>query len=385
MNAITQATPAVKMHETLAHDTLDCDTMNTDRMWDAVVARDASADGRFVYAVTSTGIYCRPSCSSRRPRRENVQFFDLPQAARQAGFRACKRCHPDTQVFADPQVERVRLACRFIEQWLDDGEEGIPTLERMASEVGGSLHHLQRTFKRLLGVSPAEYADARRLVRLREGLKAGNGVTGAIYDAGYGAASRVYEKAAGKLGMTPATYARGGKGAEVAYTIVDTPLDRLLVAATRSGVCFLSLGDDDAQLVDALRRELPFAEIRRDDEVLSDWVAIVVDYLEGRSPHPELPLDVQGTAFQRRVWQELMKIPAGVTASYSELAERVTGDAGARRAIARSCATNPVPLVIPCHRVLRSDGNLGGYRWGLDRKRALLAGEHAQTSHGEAD
>jgi len=361
-------------------DAMTSSTLTDDDMWQAVLTRDPSADGRFLYAVVSTGIYCRPSCSSRRPKRENVRFFDLPQAAEQAGFRACRRCHPQDQAFADPQIERVRLTCQFIERWLDDGEDGLPTLPRMAAEVGGSPHHLQRTFKRLLGVSPAEYADARRLVRLREGLRAGAGVSDAIYGAGYGAASRVYEKAAGKLGMTPATYARGGKGADVAYTIVDTPLDRMLVAATPTGVCFLSLADSDDDLLAALRAELPEASIRRDDAVLADWVAIVVDYLEGRSPHPELPLDVQGTAFQRRVWQELMKIPSGATVSYSELAERVTGDAAARRAIARSCATNPVPLVIPCHRVLRSDGNMGGYRWGLGRKRALVAAERGGSA-----
>lgn len=354
--------------------------MQTEDMWKAVVGRDRSADGRFIYAVTSTGIYCRPSCSSRQPRRENVRFFELPEAAEQAGFRACMRCHPDGQAFADPRIERVRQTCRFIEQWLDDGEEGLPTLEDMAAKVGGSPHHLQRTFKRLLGVSPAEYADARRLVRLRASLKAGGGVSGAIYEAGYGAPSRVYEKAAAKLGMTPATYARGGKGAEVTHALASTPLGRLLVAATPSGVCFLSLGDDDAGLMAELQRELPLAVIRRDDDVLADWVTVVVDYLEGRAPHPKLPLDVQGTAFQRRVWQELMKIPAGVTTTYSELAERLTGDAAARRAVARSCATNPVSLVIPCHRVLRADGKLGGYRWGLDRKQALLLAERSRAS-----
>lgn len=348
--------------------------MQSNEMWQAVNGRDASADGRFFYAVTTTGIYCRPSCASRRPKRDNVEFFDLAQAAEQAGFRACRRCEPQAQVVVDPRLERVRQVCGFIDDHFDSGAEGPPTLAQMAAHVDGSPHHLQRTFKGLLGVSPAQYADARRQARLRDGLKGGSGVAAAIYDAGYGAASRVYEKAAEKLGMTPATYAKGGKGAYITYAIASSPLGALLVAATASGVCFLSLGDED-HLVAELRDEFPAAEIGRDDEVLAEWVAVVIDYLEGRTPHPHLPLDVQGTAFQRRVWEELMRIPAGVTTTYSELAERISGNPKARRAIARGCATNPVSLIIPCHRVVRGDGGLGGYRWGLERKQSLIDAE----------
>ncbi|MDP6345262.1 MAG: bifunctional DNA-binding transcriptional regulator/O6-methylguanine-DNA methyltransferase Ada [Alphaproteobacteria bacterium] len=348
--------------------------MTDSARWQAVQDRDSAADGRFVYAVTSTGIYCRPSCASRRPRRHNVRFFELPEAAEQAGFRSCKRCRPRDEASLDPTIEKVRRICHFLDASLDDADGGAPTLAEIAAAVGGSPHHLQRTFKRHLGVTPRQYADARRLRRLKEGLKDGENVTGAMYDAGYGAASRLYERSNGQLGMTPATYAKGGKGARIGYAITDSPLGRLMVAATASGVCFLSLGED-RHLIAELRHDYPLAEIVADDIVLGDWVRTVIDYLEGAIPHPNLPLDVRGTAFQRRVWEELMRIPAGVTTTYSELAERVSGNPEARRAVARGCATNPVSLVIPCHRVLREDGGLGGYRWGLQRKQALIDGE----------
>jgi AraC family transcriptional regulator of adaptative response/methylated-DNA-[protein]-cysteine methyltransferase len=353
--------------------------MQEQEKWQAISARDRQADGRFVYAVATTGVYCRPSCASRRPKRENVRFFDLPEAAEAAGFRACRRCRPGEHAAADPAVDRVRRACRFIEEQLDGECDSLPTLEAIAGHVGGSPFHLQRTFKRLLGVTPAAYMDARRLARLRDGLKAGHGVADAVYGAGYGAASRVYERAADELGMTPATFAKGGRGARIAYALTPTPLGLLLVAATETGVCFLSLGDDERALVEEFESEFPAAEIRRDGEVLADWVAIVVDYLNGTRPHPDLPLDVQGTAFQRRVWQELMRIPAGATTTYTQLAEQISGNPKARRAIARGCATNPVSLIIPCHRVLREDGGLGGYRWGIERKRALIDAESSRA------
>ncbi len=351
--------------------------MTDQSRWQAVQGRDGAADGRFVYAVTSTGIYCRPTCASRRPLRRNVRFFDLPEAAEQEGFRACKRCRPTESISVDVKVQRVREMCRFIDQEQEEGADGSPTLAAIAAKVGGSPHHLQRTFKRLMGVTPAQYGDARRLSRLREGLKQGESVTNAMYDAGYGAVSRLYERSNGQLGMTPASYAKGGKGALIGYAITDSPLGRLMVAATEHGVCFLSLGDD-RHLIAELGREYPLAEIVADEIVLGEWVREVVAYLDGTIPHPNLPLDVQGTAFQRRVWQELMQIPAGMTRTYSELAERISGNAKARRAVARGCATNPVSLIIPCHRVIRGDGGLGGYRWGLDRKRALLVAEREQ-------
>lgn len=348
--------------------------MTNDSMWQAVCERDADADGRFYYGVSSTGIFCRPVCSSRRPKRENVTFFADPQAALAAGYRPCKRCQPLQASTVDPALEKVLAVCQYIEDRMDGELDGPPTLTDIAERVGGHPHHLQRTFKRLMGVTPAQYADARRLQRLKSLLKDGDDVTGALYDAGYGAASRLYERSNGQLGMTPATYAKGGKGARIGYAITDSPLGRLMVAATERGVCFLSFGDD-ADLVADLTMEYPQAEIVADQIVLGQWVQTVLDYLKGRIPHPDLPLDVRGTAFQRRVWEELMRIPAGVTVTYSELAERVSGSPDARRAVARGCATNPVSMVIPCHRVVRGDGGLGGYRWGLERKRALLEAE----------
>ena len=348
--------------------------MTDQSRWQAVQGRDNAADGRFVYAVTSTGIYCRPTCASRRPLRRNVKFFDLPEAAEQEGFRACKRCRPTESISLDGNVQKVRAICRFIDETQEQGADGSPSLAAIAEKVGGSPHHLQRTFKRLMGVTPAQYGDARRLNRLKAGLKQGESVTNAMYDAGYGAASRLYERSNSQLGMTPASYAKGGKGARMGYAITDSPLGRLLVAATAQGVCFLSLGEDD-HLIAELHREYPLAEIVADEIFLGEWLGEVVAYLKGAIPHPNLPLDVQGTAFQRRVWQELMQIPAGVTRTYSELAETISGKASARRAVARGCATNPVSLIIPCHRVIRGDGGLGGYRWGLERKRALIDGE----------
>ena len=348
--------------------------MNSETMWQAVRQRDEAADGQFFYGVSSTGIFCRPSCSSRQPRRENVAFFETPEAAVDAGYRPCKRCRPLEAPSEDPQLERVRAVCQYIEDRLDGELDGPPTLADIAERVGGHPHHLQRMFKRLLGVTPAQYADSRRLQRLKALLKDGDDVTGALYDAGYGAASRLYERSNRQLGMTPATYAKGGRGARIGYTVTDSPLGRLMVAATERGVCFLSLGED-AHLVEELGREYPLAEIVADDIVLGAWVRTVLDYLEGRIPHPELPLDVRGTAFQRRVWEELMRIPAGTTTTYTELAERITGNPSSRRAVARGCATNPVSLVIPCHRVLRGDGGLGGYRWGAERKQALIEQE----------
>lgn len=280
------------------------------------------------------------------------------------------------------QVETVRRICETIHAALD-GEEGRPpTLTEIAGKVGGSPHHLQKTFKRLMGVSPAKYADWRRLGRLKARLKDGADVTGALYEAGYGASSRLYERSDAQLGMTPATYARGGAGAEIAWTTAETSMGWLLVAATRKGVAFVALGDRAATLESEVAREFPKAKLRRDDEVLADWVAAVALLLEGRTPHVALPLDVRATAFQRRVWDELTRIPAGATRSYTEIARDGLGNPNARRAVARACATNPVALLIPCHRVLRDDGSLGGYRWGMQRKAAIL--QHEAAERGRA-
>ncbi len=343
-----------------------------DNYWQAVLARDSRSNGTFVYAVRSTGIYCNPSCPSRRPQRDQVIFFPVPEAAEQAGFRPCRRCQPKETAKPESQVELVRRACRYIEQNLDSPL----SLASLSAQVHFSQYHLLRVFKRIMGITPRQYAEACRLGRLKAQLKDGEPVTRALYDVGDGSSSRLYERAPSQLGMTPTAYRRGGPGMHIHYTIVDCPLGRLLVAATAKGICAVSLGDDDTVLESALFSEYPAAEINRDGDGinLGQWVNALMSHLNGQQPHIDLPLDVQATAFQRRVWQELQAIPYGSTRSYSEVA-RALGQPKATRAVAHACATNPVPLVIPCHRVVREDGTLGGYRWGLERKQQLLAQE----------
>jgi AraC family transcriptional regulator of adaptative response/methylated-DNA-[protein]-cysteine methyltransferase len=335
-------------------------------LWKAVRERDATWDGVFVYAVRSTGVYCRPTCPSRRPRPENVSFFALPDAAEREGFRPCRRCAPRS-TRPPAAVERVRVACLTIAA----RPNGTMSLDALARAVGGNAEHLLRTFKRTLGITPREYADACRIGCLKAGLRAGAGVAAATYAAGYGSGSRVYERSSSTLGMTPAAYARGGRGATVIYTIVSSSLGRLLVAATPRGVCAVKIGDGDAALEQDLREEYPAAVVARDDARLSRWVARIVNSLEPGAPDPRLPTDVRATAFQRRVWRELQRIPRGRTLSYKEVAERI-GHPDAARAVARACAANPVALIVPCHRVVRTDGTAGGYHWGGIRKRQLL-------------
>lgn len=355
-----------------------------EKQWDAVQARDRAADGTFVYAVLSTGIYCRPSCPSRKPRREQVEFYSLPEAAEQKGFRACLRCRPRLARLRDPRTEAVARVCRAIEKQIDaaDAPEALEgngaqlTLTALSSSAGISPHQLERAFRSVMGISPRQYADARRMRRLKSKLKKGDDVTTALYDAGFGSSSRLYERAPAQLGMTPATYRQGGAGMKIAYTIVPSPLGRLLVGATDRGISALYLGKDDAALESSLHQEYPRAEIRRDRNGLAQWVGKILEHLRGREPNLDLPTDVQATAFQRRVWEELRKIPYGTTRTYSQVA-RAIGRPTAIRAVARACATNPVSVVVPCHRVVREDGNLAGYRWGLDRKRALL--QHEST------
>jgi AraC family transcriptional regulator of adaptative response/methylated-DNA-[protein]-cysteine methyltransferase len=346
----------------------------TDRLR-AVFTRDRSQDGSFVYAVTSTGIYCRPSCASRKPKTDNLRFYAVPEAAEQAGFRACKRCRPQSAAAPDPQVAAVRRACAAILKHLDEGTEGPPRLEQIAAAAGMSPWHLQRTFTRLLGISPRSFADARRLGLLKTGLKdSSNGVAGAIYGAGYGSASRVYERADAELGMTPATYAKGGAGAEIGFATAKTQLGLVLVAATQRGVCMVSLGSNAAKLEAELRAEYPAAIVRHDVAALRPLLDQVVRHLAGKEPHLDLPLDVRATAFQWQVWQALKTIPPGQTLTYKEIAAQI-GKPNAMRAVGHACATNPVALAVPCHRAIRGDGGLGGYRWGLQRKEKLLAAE----------
>ena len=344
--------------------------------WTAVVERDARLDGRFVYAVRTTGIYCRPTCPSRRPNRENVSFFESPDLAEQAGFRACLRCRP--------RRTRPSLAARTIErvrEIIDEHPDAPHSLESLARQVGISPFHLHRTFKRLAGVTPKEYVDRRRVERLKTHLRDGDSVSRATYEAGYGSSSRVYEQSAVQLGMTPAAYRRGGRGTSIRYTVVETTLGRLLVGATARGVCAVSLGDADAVLEVALAAEYPEAERLRDDDAFAEWVSAIVAHVEGRERRLDVPLDVAGTDFQLRVWKALREIPFGDTRSYSEIAAAI-GAPSAARAVAGACASNRVALVIPCHRVVREGGALGGYRWGVERKRRLLAQERS-VAEGE--
>lgn len=346
--------------------------VNETLLWNAVASRDAHWDGVFVYAVPSTRVYCRPTCPSRRPRREGVAFFATTAAAQSAGFRACRRCHPDAPPSVPPGVERVRRACAAIAA----GSDRPQTLADLARQVGTGPHHLLRTFKQLLGVSPREYREACRVGALKAGLRNGHGVAAATYEAGYGSGSRVYEKAPSALGMTPASYARGGLGAAVRYVTVASSLGRLLVAGTSRGVCAVKIGATDEGLERDLRTEFPAAGVDHGDRRLAVWATRIVASLEPGAPDPRLPLDIRATAFQQMVWRELQRIPRGSTLSYKEVARRL-GRPSASRAVARACSTNPVALLVPCHRVVRENGDLGGYHWGVARKRKLLERERA--------
>ena len=345
--------------------------------WQAIQSKDHAFNDLFVYGVRSTGIYCKPSCPSRRPRREQVVYFPSFEKAEAGKFRACRRCNPRVRGEHDRQVELVLRACRIIEAQ----PEGTISLDRLSRQLEISSHHLQRTFKNVTGVTPRQYAAAHRLGQFKALINEGSDVTGAMYEAGYGSSRGLYEKASEKLGMTPATFQKGGKGLDIRFTIVGCYLGRLLVAATESGVCAVSFGDDDQTLEAALRTTYAAADIRSDKSHLLEWVNALLDYLSGSKPHLDLPLDVQATAFQLRVWEELRKIPYGATRSYREVAIGI-GQPGASRAVASACAANSVALVIPCHRVVREDGNLSGYRWGTDRKKALLENESAQRVLG---
>ncbi len=331
--------------------------MSPTQRWQAVLARDRRFDGAFVYAVRSTGIYCRPSCASRRPRRTQVTFFPIPEAAEREGYRACRRCHPAEANGGDPAVALVREAARAIAS---------------GQRPRGDARRLTRAFKRVLGITPRAYAEARRLDRFKQELKRRKQVSPALYEAGYGSSSRVYERTDAQLGMTPAKYARGAAGVGIAYVTVATSLGRLLVAATERGLARVALADNAGILEQDLLAEFPNARVVEDKSgKLHGWVTTILEYLEGREPDLDLPLDIRATAFQRRVWQELQKIPFGQTRTYAEVAKRL-GQPTAARAVAQACANNPAALVIPCHRVVRADGDQGGYRWGAQRKQQLL-------------
>jgi AraC family transcriptional regulator of adaptative response/methylated-DNA-[protein]-cysteine methyltransferase len=337
--------------------------------WRATLERDARADGKFVLAVRSTHIYCRPSCPARRPLRQNVIFFHTREEAEKQGFRACLRCRPNEIAASAALVAR---AAKYLSQ---SSEEGLRVSE-LARKLNSNAGTLRRAFRQVTGLAPRELAEALRVKRFKSLLRSGKNITDALYETGYGSSSRVYERSNAQLGMTPATYQKGGKGMKIEYTIAKSPLGKVLVAATERGVSAVYLGDAQNKLVAELREEYPRAEISPATGSVQRWVREIVQRIEGKPAQVDLPLDLQATAFQRRVWQELQRIPRGTTRTYSQVA-RALGRPKAVRAVARACATNPVSIVVPCHRVIREDGNLAGYRWGLTRKEQLLATERA--------
>ncbi|HVP43320.1 MAG TPA: bifunctional DNA-binding transcriptional regulator/O6-methylguanine-DNA methyltransferase Ada [Terriglobales bacterium] len=343
---------------------------NDDPRWAAVLAHDRKQDGRFFYAVRTTGVYCRPSCPSRRPRRDNVRFFATAEEAERAGFRPCLRCQPLAVRPGDARAASVERICRYIEEHLDEPVR----LGALGRRFGMSPFHLQRTFKSVLGITPREYAETCRMRSLKNGLHSGRNVTEAMHEAGYGSTSRLYEKTDGQLGMTPSLYRLGANKITIRYATVNSPLGRLLVAATDKGICSIAFGDSEASLLKGLRKEYPKAQFKRAEVVLHRWIGALLQQMYGEPADTPLPLDIRATAFQRRVWQHLRSIPFGSTRSYSEVARDI-GEPSATRAVARACATNPVAIAIPCHRVVRSDGGLGGYRWGIERKKQLLERE----------
>jgi AraC family transcriptional regulator, regulatory protein of adaptative response / methylated-DNA-[protein]-cysteine methyltransferase len=342
-----------------------------DAFWDAVGRRDRAFDGEFVFAVRTTGVYCRPSCASRPAKRENVSFFASAEAAERAGYRACKRCRPDRFGAPDPKVEAVKRACDRIAS-----AEEAPSLADLAASVGMSPFHFHRVFKKVTGVTPKAYAAQMQARRASDGLRAAQTVTDAIYDAGFNSSSRFYETATARLGMTPTAVRRGGEGAAIRFAIGQASLGAVLVAATNKGVCAIMLGDDPDVLVRELQDRFPRAELVGGDPEFERMVARVVGLIEAPGQSLDLPLDIRGTAFQERVWQALRAIPPGKKATYAEIA-RAVGRPKAVRAVAQACAANPLAVAIPCHRVVRTDGDLSGYRWGVERKRKLLDREAA--------
>ena len=346
---------------------LQMTTNNTNQKWSMVLARDAKADGRFVYAVKSTGVFCRPTCPSRRPRRENVEFFNSPAQAQQAGYRACRRCTP---LERNPQSQKVEAACRYIDENLDV----TLSLTAISRHVAISPFHFQRMFKRMLGISPREYQQARRAGKFRQALLGDGSVTEAIYEAGFSSSSRAYESVPAQLGMTPSAFKRGGAGVEIRCTVISTELGKLLVATTPRGVCAVRFGESEAALLRELKRDFGSAGIHRDDEGLAQVATQIKQLLNGPYAPLSIPLDLRGTAFQQMVWKELRRIPAGQTRSYTEIAKTI-GRPKAVRAVANACGSNSVAIVVPCHRVVQKNGSLAGYRWGVKRKAALLEKE----------
>ena len=356
---------------------------DTQNLWEAVLTRDACFDGHFVYAVRSTGVYCRPSCPSRRPRQSQAVFFSKAEEARSAGYRACKRCRPDRP---GADAELVRHACEYIEGHIQY-HGALPSLTEIAEASDVDVHVLRRAFKQETGLTPMQYARGQRLRRFKLMLRDGENVTDSLYGAGYGSSSRAYEGAVEQLGMTPASYSKGGSGAVIRYVVAGSTLGEMLVAGTVGGVCAVKLGGDAEVLIAELGDEFPAADIRsiesndhdRECDGLRVWANAILEYLDGVRLDIDLPVDVRATVFQWRVWRKLQAIPAGETRTYQQLAEDL-GQPTASRAVGQACAANPVALIVPCHRALRKDGSLGGYRWGLSRKEALVEMERPESS-----
>jgi AraC family transcriptional regulator of adaptative response/methylated-DNA-[protein]-cysteine methyltransferase len=340
---------------------------NTEHRWALVQSRNQQADGEFVYAVKSTGIFCRPSCPSRRPRREMVEFYDNAALAQKAGYRACLRCTPSER---NSQLAKVEAACRFIEENLDS----TLSLDQIAGHVGLSPFHFQRLFKKRLGISPRQYQQAQRSGKFRQALHKEARITDAIYEAGYGSSSRAYESGSDQLGMTPTAFRRNGQGVDIHYTIISSHMGKVLIASTERGLCSVRFGESDTALLRELENDFHAANLHRRDSELKSAVAGVKSLLAGMNITADMPLDIQGTAFQQRVWNALRQIPLGQTRSYTEIARSI-GQPKAVRAVANACASNPVALVVPCHRVVQANGKLAGYRWGVERKAALLRKE----------
>ncbi len=343
-----------------------------DWQWHAVETKNPEFDGVFYFGVRTTGIFCRPSCSSKVAKRQNVSFFITPNEAEQAGFRACLRCKPGREYFPGAGAELIVRAFEILKA----DEKEIPTVDELSRELNVSAGHLQKTFKAVLGLSPKEIIDMMRLENFKRNVKETD-VTTSLYESGFGSSRSLYEKAGETLGMTPATYKKGGKDMKINYTIVDSRLGKLMVAATDKGICSVSFGDNAAELKDELEKEFFAASIENNDAVLKDSVTAILRSLDGEKSILTLPLDLCATAFQMRVWSELRKIPYGETRSYGQIAEKL-GNPKSVRAVARACATNPVALVNPCHRVIAADGKLSGYRWGIERKKQLLDREKSE-------
>lgn len=358
------------MHTRKQNGNNHSETLKDERYWNAVVRRDAKSAEHFVYAVKSTGIYCRPGCPARLPKRDNVVFFATSEEAGQAGFRACKRCRPDSVSIAEKNVAAISAACRLLET-----SESIPGLDELAAAVGISPYHFHRQFKRLTGLTPKAYATAYRAKSVRQALTETTGtVTQVIYEAGYGSGSRFYEKSDEILGMTPTAYRNGGAGINIRFAVAECSLGSILVACSEKGVCAILLGDEPDRLVRDLQDHFPQARFLGDEAEFEQVVAQVIGFVESPRRGLDLPLDIQGTAFQQRVWQALREIPAGQTASYADIARRI-GKSTAVRAVAQACGANIIAVAVPCHRVIRTDGSLSGYRWGVERKRVLLERE----------